>query len=264
MSSLSTAFTGPQFYDDYMGPVQFGPFATDLAQRMPAELHGHVLEIACVTGLLTRELRRRLLPSVEIVATDLADPMLDYAREHVTGPGLTWQRADAQALPFGDGSFDAVACGFGFMFAPDRARAFAEARRVLGPGGLLLFNVWDRIEENPHALANAQAVESRFPGDADMKFRTPYELHDPALLRSLLAQAGFRDVEVATRRIAITDADPRRIATGQIRGTPRAALLVQRGVALEDVIEDVAAALARQGGDPYHGHAQALVVTARA
>lgn len=258
-----TDFTGPQFYDDFMGPVQFGPFAADLAGRIPTDVRGKVLEIACGTGLVTRELRRRLLPSVDIVATDLGAPMLDYAKQRVTAGGIAWRLADAQDLPFADGEFAAVVCGFGLMFPPDRGKAFAEARRVLAPGGLLLFNVWDRIEENPHALANAQAVEARFPGDADMKFRTPYELHDPALLHSLLAQAGFADVAIETRRIAIDGADPRKIAAGQIRGTPRAALLLQRGVPLDAVIHDVAAALARQGGDPYHGHAQALVVQAR-
>ncbi|MCC2674195.1 MAG: ubiquinone/menaquinone biosynthesis methyltransferase [Ramlibacter sp.] len=256
-------FTGPQFYDECMGPVQFGPFAADLVGRMPPGLHGKVLEIACGTGLVTRELRQRLLPSVDLVATDLSAPMLEYARQQVTEAGIAWRQADAQHLPFADAEFAAVVSGFGLMFPPDRGKAFAEARRVLASGGLLLFNVWDRIEENPHALANAQAVEARFPGDPDMKFRTPYELHDPALLRSLLAQAGFRDIVIERRRIAITGADPRRIATGQIRGTPRAALLAQRGVPLDAVIEDVARALARQGGNPYHGHAQALVVLAR-
>jgi SAM-dependent methyltransferase len=260
--AASTDFTGPQFYDECMGPIQFGPFAADLAGRIPADLRGKVLEIACGTGIVTRELRRQLPPSVDLVATDLSAPMLEYAKQQVTGSGIGWRQADAQDLPFADGEFAAVVCGFGLMFPPDRSKALAEARRVLAPGGLLLFNVWDRIEENPHAVANAQVVESRFPGDPDMKFRTPYELHDPTLLRSLLEQAGFAEIAIETRRIAITGADPRRIALGQIRGTPRAALLVQRGVPLERVIEDVAAALARQGGDPYHGHAQALVVQA--
>ena len=262
--AASGDFTGPQFYDECMGPVQFGPFAADLAGRMPSDIRGKVLEIACGTGLVTRELRKRLLPSVNLVATDLGTQMLEYAKQQVAAAGIEWRQADAQDLPFADGEFAAVVCGFGLMFPPDRRQALAQARRVLAPGGLLLFNVWDRIEENPHALANAQVVESRFPGDADMKFRTPYELHDPTLLRSLLEQAGFAEIVIETRRIAITGADPRRIALGQIRGTPRAALLVQRGVPLDEVIEEVAAALARQGGDPYHGHAQALVVQARA
>jgi ubiquinone/menaquinone biosynthesis C-methylase UbiE len=261
---MSTGFAGPQYYDEYLGPYTFAPFAADLAGRVPRKLPGPLLEIACGTGLVTRALRARLDASVEIVATDLTPAMLDYARQRLAGPGITWREADAQALPFPDASFAAVVCGFGLMFAPDRQAAVNEARRVLVAGGLLVFSVWDRIEENPHGLVNAQVVESLFPGDPEMRFRTPYELHDAGLLRQLLETAGFRDIAIATRRIPIEGADPHRLALGQIRGTPRSALIAQRGLDLDQVIEDIAAALARSGGDPYRGYAQALVVEARA
>jgi hypothetical protein len=58
--------------------------------------------------------------------------------------------------------------------------------------------------------------------------------------------------------------DPSRLAEGQIRGTPRSALLTERGVSLEQVIDSIASALARQGGDPYDGYAQGLLVQATA
>jgi hypothetical protein len=96
-----------------------------------------------------------------------------------------------------------------------------------------------------------------------MKFRTPYEMSDEGVLQGLLAAAGFADVTIDTCRLTIQGVDPHTLASGQIRGTPRSALLVERGVALDEVIDDVAAALARQGGSPYAGHAQARIVTAR-
>ena len=264
MAAITATFTGPRYYDELLAPVTFGPFAQDLAARCPPRPPGPVLEIACGTGALTRPLRARLDPSVELVATDLSAPMLEYARERSAGtPGLRWEQADAQRLPFPDGAFAVVACGFGFMFAPDRVAALREAHRVLAPGGLLLFNVWDRIEENPHALVFADVVEAMFPGDAQMRFRVPYEMHDETLLRAWLHEAGFRDVQVASLRLPIAGADPQGLATGQIRGTPRSALIVERGVAVEEVIAAVAAALERQGGRPYTGHAQAVVVQAK-
>lgn len=265
MVSASASFTGPQYYNDCMGPIWFDPFAADLVQRLPPRPPGDVLEIACGTGLITNRLRERLSPSLRLVATDLSKAMLDYARAKLDGrDGIEWREADAMKLPFEDGEFGAVVCGFGIMFMPDRQAALREARRVLVEGGILLFNVWDRVEENPHALAIAEVIESLFPGDPEMRFRMPYDMHDAELLRRLLAGARFRETRIETKRIPIRSADPRSIATGQIRGTPRSALIEKRGVALDLVIEKVADALSRSGGDPYNGQAQAVIVQALA
>ena len=265
MVSASASFTGPRYYDDCLGPLWFDPFAADLVRRFPERPPGDVLEIACGTGLITRRLRERVPSSLRLVATDLSPAMLDYARAKLGArPDIEWREADALKLPFADREFGAVVCGFGIIFVPDRQAALGEARRVLAEGGLLLFSVWDRIEENPLALTNAGVLEAMFPGDPEMRFRLPYEMHDPDLLRRLLAGARFRATRIETQRIPIEGADPRAIATGQIRGTPRSALIEKRGVALDLVIDKVADALARAGGDPYRGYAQALIVQALA
>ena len=259
------SFTGPRYYDEYLGPVTFGPFAEELVRRMPAVPRGSVLEVACGTGALTGPLRRQLPPAVELVATDLSPAMLDYARAKLAGvAGIAWRGADMLALPFADGAFAAAASGFGMMFPPDRQGALREVRRVLAAGAPFLFSVWDGLADNTHALANAQVVESLFPGDPEMRFRTPYDMNDPEVLRGMLATAGFGDVRIERQRLAITGADPRQLAAGQILGTPRSALLAQRGVDPQEVIARVAEALTRSGGDPYQGHAQALLVSARA
>lgn len=263
-TSPSASFIGPNYYHEQVGPILFEPFAQELLQDAELGARGRVLEIACGTGVLTRLLRARLPSEVDLVATDLSPAMLSYARESLAGQaGITWQQVDAQDLPFEDGGFSAVLCAFGFMFVPDRLKALREARRVLAPGASLAFSVWDRIENNPHALANARVLEGLFPSDPDMKFRTPYELGDDDLLRELLAAAGFTQVQIETRRRELSGIDPAVLASGQIRGTPRSVLLLERGASLERVIDDVAAALARQGGRPYSGFAQAKLVRAR-
>jgi ubiquinone/menaquinone biosynthesis C-methylase UbiE len=265
MATTHTTFTGPQYYDEYLGPVQFGPFARFLAERLPARPPGDVLELACGTGLLTRELRGRLEPGVKIVATDLSKPMLDYASSKQPAlAGVEWREADMMALPFGDGAFGAVACAFGFMFAPDRAAALKEARRVLMRGGWLALSVWDAIEEQTPSVANAQAMGALFPGDPEMVFMVPFEMHDMDTTRGLLEAAGFGDVQVTRKRHDIGGADPRKIAIGQVRGTPRSAMIEKKGVALDDAIDRVTASLVAQGGSPYTGHVQGFVLTARA
>lgn len=265
MVNTSVTFTGPQHYNDCLGPLYFDHYAADLAQRLPKITQGDVLEIACGTGLVTKKLREHLDPSLPLVATDLSKAMLDYARNKLgESNGILWEEADALKLPFDAGSFGAVVCGFGIMFTPDRRAALREARRVLIKGGSLLFNVWDAIEENPHALSSATVIEGIFPNDAEMRFRLPYDMGDPAYLRQLLSESGFRDTRIETRRVIIEGADPRSIATGMIRGTPRSALIEKRGISLDHVIEKIASALRDTGGDPYRGHAQAVIVEARA
>ncbi|MGH8707808.1 MAG: class I SAM-dependent methyltransferase [Burkholderiales bacterium] len=268
MTDVHASFTGsiPEYYDSCLGPAWFDAFAQDLAQRLPAKPPGDVLEIACGTGLVTRRLRARLDPSVRLTATDLSQAMLDYARGKLADRrGIEWREADALKLPFGDGEFGAVVCAFGVMFVPDRQAAFREARRVLRPDGLFLFDVWDRIEENPCAAVNAQVVESLFPGDAELRFRMPWEMHDPALLRELLAGARFRETRLEKTRIQVDRVSARTVATGQIRGTPRSLLIEKRGVPLEEVVDKVAAALAKMGGaDPLRAPANAVMVEARA
>ncbi len=160
MVDTSANFSGsvPEYYDSCLGPAWFDAFAVDLAQRLPAKPPGDVLEIACGTGLLTRRVRERLDPTVRLVATDLSKAMLDYARGKLSdSKGIEWREADAVNLPFGDCEFGAVVCAFGVMFVPDKKAVFREACRVLEEGGILLFNVWDSIDENP------QKCDSEFP-----------------------------------------------------------------------------------------------------
>jgi SAM-dependent methyltransferase len=267
MYAATPSFTGriPEYYDRCLGPAYFGPFARELAQRVPADPAGDVLEIACGSGLVTRHLRARIGGQVRLVATDVSAAMVEYARKALADvAGVEWREANAIALPFDDGTFGAVVCGLGMMFMPDKAAAFRELRRVLMKDGVLHFSVWDAIDKVPHADAAAEVIEGLVPGDPELRFRAPYEMHDPQLLRVLLGQSGFADVRIETVRLPVEADSARTLAVGAIRGTPRSALIEQKGIALDTVIDKLTARLAEVGGAaPYRSYAQALVVSAR-
>src|SRR5688572_13421205 len=154
-SRTDKVFAGsiPQFYETYLVPLIFEPYAIDLVDRLRTRALSRVLEIAAGTGVVTRALASSLPESTSIVATDLNQAMLDQASIVKTKRPVQWRQADAMQLPFQDATFDTVVCQFGVMFFPEKSRAFAEAHRVLRPGGILIFNVWDRIEENEFADA---------------------------------------------------------------------------------------------------------------
>jgi ubiquinone/menaquinone biosynthesis C-methylase UbiE len=211
----------PALYDQYLGPMIFAPYADDLAARLADLRYGRVLEIAAGTGVVTRALVAALLRDVAIVATDLNQPMLDHAASQLSSERVTWQLADAQMLPFPDGLFDVVVCQFGVMFFQDKPRAFAEAARVLKPGGRFLLSVWDCIEENEFSDGVVRAVAGLYPQNPPMFLaRTPHGNHDTAALEAQLRTAGFTatSVESLTRESKAPDALA--VAIGYCQGTP--------------------------------------------
>jgi ubiquinone/menaquinone biosynthesis C-methylase UbiE len=264
MVGTAAIFSGPQYYDECLGPAWFDAHAAELARRLPRDPPGDVLELACGTGILTRHTRERLDPARRLVASDVSATMLDYARNKLRDQqSIEWREADASRLPFGDAAFGAVICGFGVMFFPDRVAALREARRVLMENGLLMFNVWDHLEHHLPAAVNAKVMESIVPNEAS-GFNAPFEMYELQGLRKLLKAAGFEEVRIETKRFPICDADPRKIATGQVRGTHRSALIEKAGVPLEVAIDKVAQALQNAGGNPYNGYTTAVYVEARA
>ncbi len=147
-----------EIYERDLVPMLFAPYARVVAERLRERAPTQLLEVAAGTGALTRALDETLPASCTIVATDLNPAMITRANAVGTTRAIEWRQADALALPFDDGSFDAVVCQFGAMFFPDKVRGFAEARRVLRPGGVFMFSTWDTLETNEFAHVVTEAV----------------------------------------------------------------------------------------------------------
>lgn len=241
----------PTVYEQYLVPLIFEPYAQDLAKRLALLRCERVLEIAAGTGVVTRQLASVLPQQVSIVATDLNRPMLDLAAAIGTKRPVEWREADAMQLPFDEQSFDAVVCQFGVMFFPDKSRAFSEARRVLKPGGTLLFNVWDRIEENEFADVVTRALASVFPSDPPRFLaRTPHGYHDVNIVARDLAQGGFvATPEISTVAERSKSLSPRIPAIAYCQGTPLRNEIEARGNShLGDATDAAAEAIAARFG----------------
>jgi SAM-dependent methyltransferase len=263
---IDKVFAGsiPKLYDEYLVPLIFAPYAEDLARRVADRRPARVLEIAAGTGVVTRAMSARLPASTAIVATDLNQAMIDTAAQIGTVRPVQWRQADALQLPFGDGEFDAVVCQFGVMFFPDKGHAFAEARRVLKPGGLFLFNAWDRIEDNEIADEVTRALATVFPDDPPrFMARTPHGYHDRATIEQDLRRGGFADAAqidtVAARSRAASAREP---AIAYCQGTPLRSEIEARGAArLGEATDAAAAAITRRfGPGPVDAKIQAHVV----
>jgi SAM-dependent methyltransferase len=266
-SDILFAGSIPELYESHLVPLIFEPYAVDLAHRVAALEPSCVLEIAAGTGVVTRAMARALPARVDLVATDLSQPMLDRAAAVGVQRPVQWKQADAAQLPFGDASFDVVACQFGVMFFPDKARAFSEARRVLRSGGVLLFSVWDRIEENEFADTVTTALGALFPADPPrFMARTPHGYFDQDVVSAELANAGFSappHLETVAERSRAPSARVPAIAYCQ--GTPlRSEIEARSGAGLAQATSACAAALAERFGDgPVEGKIQAQIVIVR-
>lgn len=267
MVASDKVFAGsiPQIYEHLLVPLIFAPYARDLAAQIAQVRPWRLLETAAGTGVLTRALAAQLPAESSITATDLNDPMLAQAKAALPDPRIAWRQADALALPFDDASFDVVACQFGVMFFPDRVKGYAEARRVLAPGGRLFFNVWDRLEDNEFADVVTQALAEVFPDDPPrFMARTPHGYHDQGLIRSDLERAGFVDIAIEAVDHVSRAPSPREPAVAYCQGTPWRSEIEARGApGLEAATDKAEEALKlRFGGGPIEGRIRALVVSA--
>jgi ubiquinone/menaquinone biosynthesis C-methylase UbiE len=187
----------PALYDRYLGPLLFAPYARELGERLADLEAGALLETAAGSGIVTEVLAEKLPATVEIVATDLNQAMVDHAAAKPALARATLRQADALALPFEAGRFDAVVCQFGAMFFPDRVAGYREARRVLRPGGCFLFSVWDSLDHNPMTRCVVEAMARHFPANPPRFLaRTPHGHSDRDTIRRELAEAGFGPVEL--------------------------------------------------------------------
>jgi ubiquinone/menaquinone biosynthesis C-methylase UbiE len=255
------AHSTPALYDRYMGPLLFEPYAKLVAERCAVVQPDRILETAAGTGIVTRAVHRAA-PGAQVVATDINPAMLEFATHALRSKHVSFQPADAQNLPFAEGSFDLVLCQFGVMFFPDKIRANQEARRVLRPNGHYLLVTFNRLELNPVPKAAEDAVSALFAHDPfDYMERGPFCYADPARIKHDLLAAGFTHVEIETIELS-SRVNSRDAAQGLVFGSPFRSEIERRDPsALDRAAEAVAQALVRWDGKdaPMSAH----LITAR-
>ena len=158
----------------------------------------HVLDIACGTGVLTRNVLQTVGASGRVVGADVAPGMLAAAKE--IEPVIEWVEAPAEALPFKDASFERIVSQFGMMFFTDRQKSAHEMFRVLKPDGTLAIAVWNSVAENPAYKEVIAILDDEISKDAGNALRLPFSLGDCAEIPPLLEKAGFKNIRVQTRQ----------------------------------------------------------------
>lgn len=175
-------------YELVFVPALFQPWVFRATGTLQIRPGCRVLDVACGTGILAREIYRHAGPGASVVGLDPHPGMLAVAAE--LAPGIQWTQGVAESMPFADEAFDAVVSQFGLMFFADRLQALREMLRVLVPQGQLFVVVWDALERIPAYAALVALLERLAGPQAADALRAPFVLGDPARLSELLTMAG--------------------------------------------------------------------------
>ncbi len=174
------------------------PMGDEIIRELKLKDTDVVLDVAAGTGEPGLTIAG-IVKNGKVVISDLADGMLDVARDHAGARGIRnveFQAADVSELPFEDNTFDAISCRMGFMFFPDMLMAAKEMRRVLKPGGRIATSVWSTPDKNIWMTATMGKINSNMqlpppPAGAPGMFRCGA----PGQLAAIFEQAGLKNVQ---------------------------------------------------------------------
>jgi len=214
--TLQAQIDAANAYEALFVPALFGPWAPKVADAARIRPGRRVLDVACGTGVLAREVVSRTGSPEDVAGLDPSPGMLAVARR--LAPAVDWREGTAESLPFPDRFFDAVVSQFGLMFFEDRQRAIREMLRVLTPEGRLVVAVWDSLDGIPAYAAEVELLERVAGRRAADALRAPFALGDRRHLATLFAEAGAASVEIATDRATAKFPGIRVMVEADLRG----------------------------------------------
>ena len=211
-------------YEDFFGQVttRLADPLLDAAEIGPGE---RVLDVATGPGYVAAKAAER---GAVTTGLDNSEAMLSLARRH--HPAIEFRRGNVEALPFPDGSFDAVLGNFILLHLGRPEQATAEFLRVLAPGGRLALTVWD-VPENARLLG--VLVDAVAAADAKTPEEIPvgppiFRFADEREFDRLLRSQGFDGIQVRTIAFSYSSPSPDDLWRGLLGGTVRTSALILR------------------------------------
>ena len=185
-------------YDSILVPTLFEPWARSLIKEYHPWSGNYVLDLACGTGVVTKELARNVVPEGKVIALDINKQMIDLARlkcmEWANHIEFIEGSADSIGIP--DNSMDKVICQQGFQFFPNKKVVAHEIYSVLKPNGKAVLSTWCPVSECEIFGAICETLEALDLNNISQLMQIPFDLSQDNLLASFKG-IGFSKVQIS-------------------------------------------------------------------
>ncbi len=186
-------------YDSILVPTLFEPWAKSLIKENLPWSGNYVLDLACGTGVVTKELAQNVIPNGKVIALDINKEMIELAKSKCSkwANHIKFILGSAEELNIPDNSMDRVLCQQGFQFFPNKKVVAKEIFRVLKPNGKAVLSTWCPVSECEIFGAICKTLEILNLNSVSQLMRVPFDFLPQKDLLESFKDIGFSNIKVS-------------------------------------------------------------------
>jgi len=186
-------------YDTILVPSLFEPWASQLINDNQPWTANNVLDLACGTGAVTKELAQSVGSSGKVIALDINSQMLNLAKIKCNewAKHIEFIEGSAGSIDISDNSLDKVVCQQGFQFFPNKKAAAYEIYRILKPRGKAIISTWCPVSECEIFGTICDVLESMSLNEISQMMRIPFDFMTQNELLESFNDIGFSKIQIS-------------------------------------------------------------------
>lgn len=187
----------PEYHDNW-ADQKIGPFksTSEVVKTADIQDDDKVLDIACGTGVVSKEISQFLGPNGLLLGIDLSRTALNIAKRSMRAPNCNFIEMDAENIGV-EFKFNKITCQYGLMFFPDSLKVLKSIRKILHDNGKLVVAVHGLAEDVPYFSTIMEPILKYIPDIRPQGTPTVHRFGNPKELETELSRSGFSKIKIA-------------------------------------------------------------------